>query len=303
MFHTVTLPAYAKINLFLDITGTLPNGYHSLNNIMQQIALHDDVTVSFEEASKTVIEIICDVPQIPCNEKNIAHKAAKLFLSKAGKAGRVKVDIKKSIPVMAGLGGSSTDGAAVLVGLNKLCGNPFSKEVLEEMGAGLGADVPFCIRGNCAYCKGIGEQMTDIRGIENCSILIVKPSFSNNTALAYGQYDKNPIKARPEPEKLLNFLKNGNIAEAAGELYNIFEFLDNVKEIEEIKRALTNAGALGAALSGSGSAVCGIFPERKTALSAADKLDYPIRIVTEPVNADKYDKDNKTNLSITLEKF
>ena len=300
MSDTVTLPAYAKINLFLDITGTLPNGYHSLNNIMQQIALHDDVTVSFEEAAETVIEIACDDPQIPCNEKNIAHKAAKLFLSNTGTAGKVKVEIKKSIPVMAGLGGSSTDGAAVLVGLNKLCGNPFSQRSLEEMGAGLGADVPFCIRGNCAYCKGIGEQMTDIRGIENCSLLIVKPDFSNNTALAYGQYDKNPIKARPEPEKLLNALKNGNLTEAAGELYNIFELLDNVQAIEEIKQALTNAGALGAALSGSGSAVYGIFPERKTALFAADKLDYPIRIVTEPVNADK---DNKTNLSITLEKF
>ncbi|MBD5082144.1 MAG: 4-(cytidine 5'-diphospho)-2-C-methyl-D-erythritol kinase [Ruminococcaceae bacterium] len=300
MSDTVTLPAYAKINLFLDITGTLPNGYHSLNNVMQQIALHDDVTVSFEEAAETVIEIACDDPQIPCNEKNIAHKAAKLFLSNTGTAGKVKVEIKKSIPVMAGLGGSSTDGAAVLVGLNRLCGKPFSQRSLEEMGAALGADVPFCIRGNCAYCKGIGEQMTDIRGIENCSLLIVKPDFSNNTALAYGQYDKNPIKARPEPEKLLNALKNGNLTEAAGELYNIFELLDNVQAMEEIKQALTNAGALGAALSGSGSAVYGIFSERKTALSAADKLDYPVRIVTEPVNADKADK---TNLSITLEKF
>ncbi|MDE7281769.1 MAG: hypothetical protein K2N36_08540 [Ruminiclostridium sp.] len=183
------------------------------------------------------------------------------------------------------------------MGLNKLCGKPFSKEELEEMGAGLGADVPFCIRGNCAYCKGIGEQMTDIRGIENCSLLIVKPDFSSNTALAYGQYDKNPINASPEPEKLLNAIKNGDLTETAGELYNIFELLDNVQEIEEIKQALTNARAMGAALSGSGSAVYGIFPDRKTAIAAAEKLDYPVRIVTGPVNADK------TNLSITLEKF
>ena len=300
MPDTVTLPAYAKINLFLDITGTLPNGYHSLNNIMQQIALHDDVTVSFEEAAETVIEIACDDPQIPCNEKNIAYKAAKFFLGRVGTSGRVKVDIKKSIPVMAGLGGSSTDGAAVLVGLNKLCGKSFSKTELEEMGAALGADVPFCIRGNCAYCKGIGELMGDIIGIENCSLLIVKPPFSCNTALAYSQYDKNPIEARPEPEKLLNALNNGDLTGAAGELYNIFELLDNVQAIEEIKQALTNAGALGAALSGSGSAVYGIFPDRKTALTAADKLNYPVRIVTEPVNAYKTDK---TNLSITLEKF
>ncbi|MDE6580877.1 MAG: hypothetical protein K2K41_10135, partial [Ruminiclostridium sp.] len=138
------------------------------------------------------------------------------------------------------------------------------------------------------------------KGIENCSLLIVKPPFSCNTALAYGQYDKNPIKARPEPEKLLNSLKNSNLTEAVGELYNIFELLENVWEIKEIKQALANAGALGAALSGSGSAVYGVFPDRKTALTAADKLNYPVRIVTEPVNAHKADK---TNLSITLEKF
>ncbi len=297
MPDTITLPAYAKINLFLDITGTLPNGYHSLNNIMQQIALHDDVTISFEEAPETVIEITCSDPQIPCDQRNIAYKSAELFLNKSGLNGKVKIEIEKLIPVMAGLGGSSTDGAAVLMGLNKLFGNPFSKKELEEMGASLGADVPFCIRGNCAYCKGIGEIMTDIKGIEDCSILIVKPDFSCNTALAYGRYDKNPIKARPEPESLLNAMKNGDLTKTAKELYNIFEFLNNVHEIEKIKNALTDAGALGASLSGSGSVVYGIFSERKTALNAAEKLDYPVRIVTEPINGDK------TNLSITLEKF
>ena len=297
MSDTITLPAYAKINLFLDITGTLPGGYHSLNNIMQQIALHDDVTVAFEEASEIVIEIFCDNPQIPCDERNIAYKAAKLFLNKRGIGGKVRIEIEKHILVMAGLGGSSTDGGAVLMGLNQLCGDPFSKEKLEEMGAGLGADVPFCIRGSCAYCKGIGEIMTDIRGIENCSILIVKPDFSCNTAMAYGEYDKKPIKARSEPEKLLNALKNGDLTNAASNIYNIFEQLNNVHEIEEIKQALTDAGALGAALSGSGSAVYGIFGGRETALTAADRLNYPVRIVTEPVNA------NGINLSITLEKF
>lgn len=297
MYETINLPAYAKINLFLDITGVLPNGYHSLNNIMQQISLHDKITLSFEEAAETAIEIFCDNPQIPCDEGNIAYKAAKLFLTKLGRCGRVKVEIEKHIPVMAGLGGSSTDGGAVLVGLNQLCGNPFSKEELEAMGAGLGADVPFCIRGGCAYCKGIGEIMTDIREIEKCSILIVKPDFSCNTVAAYKQYDRNPIKARPEPEKLLNALKNGELPEAATELYNIFEELNDVQEITEIKNALISSGALGAALSGSGSAVYGIFSDKDSALTAARGLDYPVCVVTNPVTA------KETNLTFTLEKF
>lgn len=283
MYETITMPAYAKINLFLDITGTLPDGYHSLNNIMQQISLCDKVDISFEEAAETVIEILCDNPQIPCDEGNIAHKAAKLFLNRQGISGRVKIKIEKHIPVMAGLGGSSTDGAAVLAGLNQLCGNPFSKKELEAMGAELGADVPFCIRGGCAYCKGIGEIMTDIRGIEKCSILIVKPDFSCNTAAAYKQYDKNPIKARPEPEKLLNALKNGELPEAATELYNIFEKLNNVQEVGKIKASLIKCGAVGSALSGSGSAVFGIFPDKETALRASEKLVYPTKIVTEPI--------------------
>lgn len=297
MLETIKMPAYAKINLFLDITGVLPNGYHSLNNIMQQIALHDKVTISFEETAETVIEITCDDPQIPSDERNIAYKAANLFLTKQGRSGKVKVEIEKHIPVMAGLGGSSTDGAAVLTGLNRLCGDPFSKKELEAMGTELGADVPFCIRGGCAYCKGIGEIMTDIMGIEKCSILIVKPDFSCNTAAAYKQYDKNPIKARPEPEKLLNALKNVELPEAAAELYNIFEELNSVQKITEIKNALISNGALGAALSGSGSAVFGIFPDKEIALKALQSLDYPLIIVTDPITS------RETNLTFTLEKF
>lgn len=279
----MTLPAYAKINLFLDITGTLPNGYHSLNNIMQQISLHDNVTVFFEECSENSLEIYCDDPQIPCDEKNIAYKAAALFLKECGKGGRITITIEKHIPVMAGLGGSSTDGAVVLTAMNALCGSPFSREQLEEMGGRLGADVPFCIRGGAAFCKGIGEQMTDIRGIEHCSILVVKPDFSCNTSLAYKMYDQNPIKARSEPIKLLNAMKDGNIRETADNLYNIFAELNKVQPIETIYSDIMDKGALGASLSGSGSAVYGIFEQEKTARDAAEGLDYPIRIVTAPI--------------------
>lgn len=280
---SITLPAFAKINLYLDITGVLPNGYHSLNNIMQQIDLHDDVTVSFEEVSETSIEVTCDNSQIPCDERNIAYKAAKLFLSKTERSGKVKVDIKKSIPIMAGLGGSSTDGGAVLVALNKLCDNPFSREQLEAMGAGLGADVPFCIRGNCAYCKGIGDIMTDIKGVEQCSILIVKPIFSTNTSAAYKLYDQNQFHPRGEPSELLNALKREDLKETSSNLYNIFEELNCVQEIKAIKKDLMEQGALAALLSGSGSSVYGIFSEEESAGLALQKLNYPTKLIAKPV--------------------
>lgn len=279
----ITLPACAKINLFLDITGVLPNGYHSLNNIMQQISLHDNVTVSFEEGTDISVEITCDNPQIPCNEKNIAYKAAVLFLKESGRSGKATISIEKHIPVMAGLGGSSTDGAAVLTALNTLCGSPFSEERLEEMGSSLGADVPFCVRGGAAYCKGIGEQMTDIKSIEHCSIVIVMPDYSCNTSLAYRMYDENPLKAQPEPTDLLKALKDGNLRETAANLYNIFELLNKVQDFEIIRRDMMSKGALGASLSGSGSAVYGIFEEEKAALAALEKLDYPEKIIASPV--------------------
>lgn len=283
MGETITLPAYAKINLFLDITGVLPNGYHTLNNIMQQIGLYDNVTVAFEKRSESSVEIMCDNPLIPCDERNIAYKAAKLFLAECGGSGKVIIDIKKNIPVMAGLGGSSTDGAAVLVALNELCGKPFSKAELEKMGAVLGADVSFCIRGGCAYCKGIGEVMTDIAGLPLCSVLIIKPDFSCNTAEAYGQYDKNPIKSVSEPEKLLRALKKGELSEISNSFYNVFELLNNVQETKAIKEALINSGAMGASLTGSGSAVYGIFPNEDTAFNAARNLNYRVRIVASPL--------------------
>ncbi len=271
----VSVPAYAKVNLFLDIVGVLPNGYHSLNNIMQQIDLFDKVDVSFEEAEKNSIVICCDIPCIPCDERNIAFKAAELFLKKAGIIGSININIEKHIPVMAGLGGSSTDGAAVLKALNKVQNNMFTQEELEEMGACLGADVPFCLRGGAAFCRGIGELMTGIPLIERCSFAVIKPDFSCDTKEAYGLYDKNPLEIKKSPEEIMTALEKGDIKAVGKELYNVFETLYNDPRIEEIKDELISFGALGAALSGSGSAVYGVFEDFNAAALAKEKLKYP----------------------------
>lgn len=277
----IKVKAYAKINLFLDITGVLPNGYHSLNNIMQQIELHDEVTVKLSEGNG--ISVTCDNSEIPTDKRNIAYKAAELFMRETGLSAEINIDIKKNIPVMAGLGGSSTDGAAVLTALNLLCGTPLNQETPEKAGAALGADVPFCIRGNAAFCKGIGERMTDIQGLEHCSILIIKPDFSCNTADAYGLYDKSPVKCSGEPDFLLSALNENDLKKTGANLYNIFEVLYSDSRIEEIKNALLELKAVGAALSGSGSAVYGLFENEEAALYAKSKLNYPFMFVTKPV--------------------
>ncbi len=297
MKKTITLPAYAKINLFLDITGTLPNGYHSLNNIMQQISLCDTVHISFEEygdgsgefqtnRTENIIEISCDNSQIPCNEKNIAYKAAALFLKESGKSGRVCVSIEKRIPIMAGLGGSSTDGAAVLTGLNSVCGI-FSQGRLEEIGAKLGADVPFCIRGGAAFCTGIGEKMTDISPLERCSIILIKPDFSCSTSSAYKLYDEKPLLTSKDPNVIINALRKGDYKTIGDNLYNVFEDLYIVQncsaDINNIKKELIKQGALGSALSGSGSGVFGIFQDENTAQFAFSRLNYKTKFIVKPV--------------------
>lgn len=277
----IKVNAHAKINLFLDITGVLPNGYHSLNNVMQQIELHDEVKVSLSEGSG--VKIICDNPVVPIGKRNIAYKAAALFTEKTGLSAKITIDIKKNIPVMAGLGGSSTDGAAVLKALNRLCGEPLTCSELEMLGAGLGADVPFCIRGNAALCRGIGEKMTDIRGLENCCILIVKPDFPCSTSEGYKLYDKTPLKSMGEPDGLIAALKENNIKKTVGYLYNIFESLYRDSRIEKIKNDLLSSNALGALLSGSGSAVFGLFEDEGKALEALSRLNYPFTLLTKPV--------------------
>lgn len=183
---------------------------------------------------------------------------------------------------MAGLGGSSTDGAAVLKALNRLCGEPLTCSELEMLGAGLGADVPFCIRGNAALCRGIGEKMTDVRGLENCYILIAKPDFSCGTSQGYKLYDKTPLKNMGEPGGLIAALKENDLKKTAKYLYNIFESLYHDSRIEKIKNDLLSSNALGALLSGSGSAVFGLFDDEEKALEALSHLNYPFTFLTKP---------------------
>lgn len=277
---SMTIKAFAKINLFLDITGRLPNGYHTLNTVMRQIGLYDLVTVSVSEGSG--ISLTCDNPLIPCDGRNIAAKAAEAFLRETTLSAAVSVKIEKKIPLEAGLGGSSTDGAAVLTALNRLFGEPLSAERLIELGASLGADVPFCLIGGTAVCGGFGEKVTPIEMPDDFAVGIVKPDFSCSTAAAYRAYDESPLPVR---EEFPSFVRSLSLSAGVwgGGVYNVFEKLYKDERIRALTESLKKNGALSAALSGSGSAVFGIFEDSIAAEKALGKIEVPFKACVKPM--------------------
>ena len=274
------IKAYAKVNLFLDITGRLENGYHTLNTVMQQIDLYDEVTVEIQSGDRIFIE--CSNPNVPCNEKNIAYKAASAFMSAIGKTADISIKIKKNIPLEAGMGGSSTDGAAVLKALNQLYDNCFTTEELCSLGAKLGADVPFCIYGGSAICKGIGELITPVCCKKDYVIAIVKPDFSCSTPAGYKTYDESPVPINQDFDKFTEAMPLGS-QYWAERMYNVFEVLYNDIRIKKITEEMKKSGSLGSILTGSGSAVFGIFADTETASEALKNINAQFKIITNPI--------------------
>lgn len=266
---SLTVRAHAKINLWLDITGKRDDGYHTLNTVMRKIDLYDDVNVEIDDTGAIIVA--CDDMSVPSDERNIAYRAAAAFSEAAGIRAGAHIRIKKRIPTEAGLGGSSADGAAVLVAMNALYEEQFDGKELLALGERLGADVPFCIAGGTAKCTGIGEKMVPL-GCADFALVVVKPDFSCSTAAAYAAFDRDPI---PEKDGFTDYCCDitGSAAEVAGGLYNVFERLYDDPRIDDIKRELMSAGALGASLTGSGSAVFGIFRTLPDAQAALRKID------------------------------
>lgn len=270
----LSLIANAKINLYLDITGRRADGYHLLETVMQSIDLCDIVNLSLCESG---ISVSCSDPNIPSGEGNICHKAARAFFEAAGRAQGVIIHIDKRIPSGAGLGGGSADAAAVLRGLNMLFDSALSEEELLRISAAVGADVPFCLCGGTRICKGIGELMERTAPIKDVCFLVVKPPYSCPTGEAYARYDS----AGCEPKNALaEFLCAG--ADFSKKLYNVFEELYDDERTARIKQVLISAGAQGALLTGSGSAVFGVFGEEEAALRAAEQFAECFTAVCRP---------------------
>lgn len=266
----VTEKAYAKLNITLDVTRKLPDGYHEMRMIMQSANLADDVTILCREGSGT-ISVKTNRAYLPRGTKNIAGKAAAAFLKAAGISGYdTIIDIKKRIPVCAGLGGGSADAAAVLRGMNRLFGKPFGRKELEELAFSLGADVPYCVAYGTSLAEGKGEVLTDIPDIPDCYILISKPTFSVSTPELFSRLDCTKIRLHPDTQGVIDAAKSGDITAISKRCYNVFEevLTSGGKDIRDIKGVLYDNGALGAAMSGTGSAVFGIFDNYESANSA-----------------------------------
>jgi 4-diphosphocytidyl-2-C-methyl-D-erythritol kinase len=258
----------AKVNLFLKITGKRIDGYHDLMTLMCCIGLYDTVSLN---VGNTNIVVSCDHPLVPEDESNLAYVAAHLFLKTLDKNEGVNIFIQKQIPVAAGLGGGSSNAAAVLLGLNRHYGNPFSKEDLMSMSLSIGADVPFFIFQSPAIATGIGEKLKAYPGLENMWILLVSPGFGVSTAEVYKKLNLGLTKCK---KKLKEFLLNNQRFDPRSHLCNDLESVTASKYpvINTVKKALLSHGALGALMSGSGPSVFGLFSDLDRASQANHAL-------------------------------
>jgi 4-diphosphocytidyl-2-C-methyl-D-erythritol kinase len=258
----------AKINLFLQILGKRPDGYHDLITLMSCIGLYDTVSLTFGVKNTTVS---CHHPMVSEDDSNLAFGAAHLFFKTLSKDEGVKIIIQKQIPVAAGLGGGSSNAAAVLLGLNRYYGYPFSTEELMSMGLSLGADVPFFIFQKPAIATGIGERLEAYQNLKNLKILLVFPEFYVSTDDVYKKLNLGLTKCE---KKLKSFLLNKQRFNPRCHLCNDLESVTASKYpvIKTVKEALLNQGALGALMSGSGPTIFGLFSDSIEASKAIGTL-------------------------------
>lgn len=283
-FMKLTVLAPAKLNLFLDITGKRNDGYHIVNMVMQSISLYDEVTVSVNNSDKILIS--CSDNNIPCDKNNTVYKAAeKFFEYNELEPEGVTIKIKKRIPSQAGMAGGSTDAAAVLTAMNELFDTGLEKEELAQIAEEIGADVPFCIYGGTMTAGGIGTILNPLPDMPECFFVVVKPAFSISTKDAYEKSDSIGYEKSVSADDVVNGICNGSLEEIAEGLYNKFEEVAGINEIDDIKYLMESCGALGACLTGSGSAVFGIFDNRDEADECFDHLSsrYDQVFIAEPV--------------------
>lgn len=257
---SMRIKAYAKINISLDVVGKRQDGYHLLKMIMQSVDLYDVIYINKLEKG---IELTCNKNYIPVNNKNIAYRAAELFLNTYGINSGVKIDIKKNIPTAAGLGGGSSDGAAVLRAMKALFNIKASSEELEKMALKIGADVPFLIKGGTALCEGIGEIIKPTKSFKNKIVVLVKPEFGISTKEVYNEYDKIEKVLHPDTESILKAVEKDDLKFICKNMINVLENVSIIKHpvIDTVKKDMKKYGALGTMMSGSGPSVFAFFDD------------------------------------------
>jgi len=271
--HNIRIRAPAKINLFLKVTGKRPDNYHELCTLMCPISLYDTITLTFG-AKKTLT--FCSHPDVPDGETNLAHRAAAAFLESIDCSEGVRISVEKKIPVAAGLGGGSSDAASVLLAMNRYYGNPLSQDRLIETGCRIGADVPFFIFQKPALATGIGEKLESVAGLTPYRVLLVNPGFKVSTAEIFKNYN---LTLTNREKVLKKSLFIDSVFDISRDLCNDLETVTGSRfpEIFSIKSLLLRHGAKGAAMSGSGPTVFGLFTDRTAAEIAVDafRADQP----------------------------
>lgn len=280
----VKVQAPAKINMSLDVLRRRPDGYHDVSMVMQAVGLYDYVTV--ETTDTRDIDIRCDYEGVPCDEKNIAYKAAAAFFkyTETDNSGII-ITIEKHIPTQAGLAGGSADGAAVIFALNMLFSTHLKEKEMCEIGGRVGADVPFCIVGGTRLASGTGTKLKKMISIPRCKLIICKPDVSVSTAEAYQKIDSANLTHPEFTAEMVKAIYARDIWMVTTCMLNDFEIALDLDEIKAVKKIMLKNKALGACMSGSGSAVFAVFNNEKKAEKClqALKKDYKDVFLCEPV--------------------
>ena len=271
----LTLSANAKINLTLDILGTREDGYHEVAMIMQEISLHDTLSMGkINQGISLTIAIEGQKGTLPADESNLCWKAAALVQKEYNLQEGVEIHLTKRIPMAAGLAGGSADAAAVLKGMNHLFRLGMTEARLCELGARLGSDIPFCIMGGTMLATGRGEVLTRLPRFPRLSVVLAKPPVGVSTAWAYKTYDAGYDGPHPDNEAMLAAIHEGDAHKAAGLLCNVLEGVTETEHpvIADYKRLMLEHGAMASMMSGSGPTVFGLVREKQQAWHLADTL-------------------------------
>lgn len=265
--------AYAKINLTLDVLGLRSDGYHALKSVMQTVSLCDDIEIDIGTGKPWCLK--CEAEGVPLDQRNLAWRAAEVFFEAIGKdPDGLEIRMVKRIPSQAGLGGGSSDAAAVFRALNRHYGLPMTAQELADLSAKVGSDVPFCVLGGTVMVEGRGEFVRKLPDMPQCTIVICKPEFPVSTPALYKKIDECEIQKRPDNDAMEAAILKGDLAGICENVHNVFDPVVAAEhpEIDHIKSVFASCGALAQQMSGSGSATFAIMPDRASAVAACEKL-------------------------------
>lgn len=286
----LTIEARAKVNLTLDILGKRTDGYHEVEMVMQSLKLSDSLTFRRQEATEG-ITLLSNVPGLPEDKRNLAYRAAELLKRRFAVNEGIFIEITKRIPIAAGLGGGSADAAAVLVGLNEYWNLGLNPEMLCQLGAEIGSDVPFLIEGGTMLAKGRGEILDKLPPLPSCHIILAKPQASVSTAWVYQNYRPERVEIHPDTKGIITCLHKRDLEGVCERLSNVLESvtMEKYEEIVVLKKMMRELGAWASLMSGSGPTVFAITPDHERAVYIAQKMTEKLKrvqvILTQPGDA------------------